>query len=59
MSNSSSISECHLLAFADTRQLRLLHFWLFLGIYMAAVHCCATAGLPDGIVVMKGAMASN
>ena len=37
MSNSSSISEFLLLALADTRQLQLLHFWLFLGIYMAAL----------------------
>ena len=37
MSNSSSISEFLLLAFTDTRQLQLLHFWLFLGIYMAAL----------------------
>ncbi|XP_069629920.1 olfactory receptor 14J1-like [Haliaeetus albicilla] len=37
MSNSSSITEFLLLAFADTRQLQLLHFWLFLGIYLAAL----------------------
>ena len=37
MSNSSSISEFLLLAFTDTRQLQLLHFWLFLGIYLAAL----------------------
>ncbi|KFP91265.1 Olfactory receptor 14J1, partial [Apaloderma vittatum] len=30
MSNSSSISQFLLLSFADTRQLQLLHFWLFL-----------------------------
>ncbi|XP_052635752.1 olfactory receptor 14A16-like [Harpia harpyja] len=36
MSNSSSITEFLLLAFADTRELQLLHFWLFLGIYLAA-----------------------
>ncbi|XP_069630492.1 olfactory receptor 14J1-like [Haliaeetus albicilla] len=36
MSNSSSITEFLLLPFADTRQLQLLHFWLFLGIYLAA-----------------------
>ncbi|KAM6044696.1 olfactory receptor 14C36-like [Theristicus caerulescens] len=35
MSNSSSITHFLLLAFADTRELRLLHFWLFLGIYLA------------------------
>ncbi|XP_035427496.1 olfactory receptor 14C36-like [Cygnus atratus] len=37
MSNSSSITEFLLLAFADTRQLQLLHFALFLGIYLAAL----------------------
>ncbi|CAM9143202.1 unnamed protein product [Bubo scandiacus] len=36
MSNSSSITEFLLLALADTRELQLLHFWLFLGIYLAA-----------------------
>ncbi|KAM9168766.1 olfactory receptor 14C36-like [Mergus octosetaceus] len=37
MSNSSSITEYLLLAFADTRELQLLHFGLFLGIYLAAL----------------------
>ncbi|XP_035169803.1 olfactory receptor 14C36-like, partial [Oxyura jamaicensis] len=37
MCNSSSITEFLLLAFADTRELRLLHFVLFLGIYLAAL----------------------
>ncbi|XP_049652990.1 olfactory receptor 14C36-like [Accipiter gentilis] len=37
MSNHSSITEFLLLAFADTRELQLLHFWLFLGIYLAAL----------------------
>ncbi|XP_035169564.1 olfactory receptor 14A16-like [Oxyura jamaicensis] len=37
MSNSSSISEFLLLPFADTRKLQLLHFVLFLGIYLAAL----------------------
>ena len=37
MSNSSSITEFLLLAFADTRELQLMHFWLFLGIYLAAL----------------------
>ncbi|XP_050196632.1 olfactory receptor 14C36-like [Myiozetetes cayanensis] len=32
MPNSSSISQFLLLAFADRRELQLLHFWLFLGI---------------------------
>ncbi|NWZ29754.1 O14AG protein, partial [Asarcornis scutulata] len=36
MSNSSSITEFLLLPFADTRELQLLHFALFLGIYLAA-----------------------
>ncbi|XP_064894637.1 olfactory receptor 14C36-like [Columba livia] len=36
MSNSSSITQFLLLAFTDTRELQLLHFWLFLGIYLAA-----------------------
>ncbi|XP_066841014.1 olfactory receptor 14C36-like [Anser cygnoides] len=37
MPNSSSVSEFLLLAFADTRELQLLHFALFLGIYLAAL----------------------
>ncbi|XP_066840611.1 olfactory receptor 14C36-like [Anser cygnoides] len=37
MSNSSSVSEFLLLGFADTRELQLLHFGLFLGIYLAAL----------------------
>ncbi|XP_064355536.1 olfactory receptor 14A16-like [Dromaius novaehollandiae] len=37
MSNSSSLNEFLLLAFADTRELQLLHFSLFLGIYLAAL----------------------
>ncbi|NXC25437.1 O14AG protein, partial [Campylorhamphus procurvoides] len=37
MSNSSSISQFILLAFTDTRELQLLHFWLFLGISPAAL----------------------
>uniref|UniRef100_A0A8V0XAA7 G-protein coupled receptors family 1 profile domain-containing protein n=1 Tax=Gallus gallus TaxID=9031 RepID=A0A8V0XAA7_CHICK len=37
MPNNSSISEFLLLALADTRQLQLLHFWLLLGIYLAAL----------------------
>ncbi|NXU92914.1 O14I1 protein, partial [Xiphorhynchus elegans] len=36
-SNSSSISQFLLLPFADTRELQLLHFWLFLGISLAAL----------------------
>ncbi|KAM6289031.1 olfactory receptor 14J1-like [Aegotheles albertisi] len=37
MSNSSSITQFLLLAFADRRELQLLHFWLFLGICLAAL----------------------
>ncbi|XP_074023783.1 olfactory receptor 14J1-like [Numenius arquata] len=37
MSNSSSITQFLLLAFADTRELQLLHFGFFLGIYLAAL----------------------
>ncbi|XP_066841146.1 olfactory receptor 14C36-like [Anser cygnoides] len=37
MSNRTAISEFLLLAFADTRELQLLHFGLFLGIYLAAL----------------------
>ncbi|XP_069630760.1 olfactory receptor 14A16-like [Haliaeetus albicilla] len=37
MSNSSSITQFLLLAFANTQELQLLHFWLFLGIYLAAL----------------------
>ncbi|XP_054043568.1 olfactory receptor 14J1-like [Rissa tridactyla] len=44
MSNSSSITEFLLLAFADTRELQLLHFGLFLGIYLAAL-------LANGLII--------
>ncbi|KAM6076504.1 olfactory receptor 14A16-like [Chlamydotis macqueenii] len=44
MFNSSSITEFLLLAFADTRELQLLHFWLFLGIYLAAL-------LGNGLII--------
>ncbi|XP_074023185.1 olfactory receptor 14A16-like [Numenius arquata] len=44
MSNSSSITVFLLLAFADTRELQLLHFWLFLGIYLAAL-------LSNGLII--------
>ncbi|XP_027598316.2 olfactory receptor 14J1-like, partial [Pipra filicauda] len=37
MSNSSSVSQFLLLAFADRRELQLLHFWLFLAISLAAL----------------------
>ncbi|XP_074875040.1 olfactory receptor 14A16-like [Buteo buteo] len=44
MSNGSSMTEFLLLAFADRRELQLLHFWLFLGIYLAAL-------LGNGLVI--------
>ncbi|XP_027487286.1 olfactory receptor 14J1-like [Corapipo altera] len=37
MSNSSSLPQFLLLAFADRRELQLLHFWLFLAISLAAL----------------------
>ncbi|XP_008934274.1 PREDICTED: olfactory receptor 14A16-like, partial [Merops nubicus] len=42
--NSSSTTEFLLLAFADRRELQLLHFWLFLGIYLAAL-------LGNGLII--------
>ncbi|NXK27859.1 O14J1 protein, partial [Arenaria interpres] len=50
MSNSSSITEFLLLAFADRRELQLLHFWLFLAIYLAAL-------LGNGLII--GAVACD
>ncbi|KAM7079682.1 olfactory receptor 14I1-like [Ciconia maguari] len=44
MSNSSSVTEFLFLAFADTRELQLLHFWLFLGICLAAL-------LGNGLII--------
>ncbi|XP_009871577.1 PREDICTED: olfactory receptor 14A16-like [Apaloderma vittatum] len=44
MSNSSSITQFLLLPFANTRDLQLLHFWLFLGIYLAAL-------LGNGLII--------
>ncbi|XP_074994953.1 olfactory receptor 14C36-like [Calonectris borealis] len=44
MPNTSSITHFLLLAFADTRELQLLHFWLFLGIYLAAL-------LGNGLII--------
>ncbi|XP_067173134.1 olfactory receptor 14C36-like [Apteryx mantelli] len=44
MSNSSSLNELLLLAFAETRELQLLHFSLFLGIYLAAL-------LSNGLII--------
>ncbi|KAM6107439.1 olfactory receptor 14J1-like [Phoenicopterus ruber ruber] len=44
MSNRSSITQFLLLAFADTRELQLLTFWLFLGVYLAAL-------LGNGLII--------
>ncbi|NWX94661.1 O14J1 protein, partial [Nothoprocta pentlandii] len=44
MSNSSSFNEFLLMAFADKRELQLLHFSLFLAIYLAAL-------LANGLVI--------
>ncbi|KAF1506960.1 Olfactory receptor 14I1, partial [Megadyptes antipodes antipodes] len=44
MSNGSSITQFLLLAFADTRELQLLTFWLFLGIYLSAL-------LGNGLII--------
>ncbi|KAM9211405.1 olfactory receptor 14A16-like [Leptosomus discolor] len=44
MSNGSSITEFLLLTFADTRELQLLTFGLFLGIYLAAL-------LGNGLII--------
>ncbi|XP_065509353.1 olfactory receptor 14A16-like [Caloenas nicobarica] len=44
MSNSSSITQFLLLPFTDTWELQLLHFWLFLGIYLAAL-------LGNGLII--------
>ncbi|KFV39412.1 Olfactory receptor 14I1, partial [Tyto alba] len=40
----SSVTEFLLLAFSGTRELQLLHFWLFLGIYLAAL-------LGNGLII--------
>ncbi|KAM6389852.1 olfactory receptor 14J1-like [Rhynochetos jubatus] len=44
MSNSSSITQFLLLAFAEMRELQLLHLCLFLGIYLAAL-------LGNGLII--------
>ncbi|XP_072705470.1 olfactory receptor 14J1-like [Ciconia boyciana] len=44
MSNGSSMNYFLLLAFPDTRDLQLLMFWLFLGIYLAAL-------LGNGLII--------
>ncbi|NWW47471.1 O14I1 protein, partial [Pedionomus torquatus] len=43
-SNDSCITHFLLLAFTETRELQLLHFWLFLGIYLAAL-------LGNGLII--------
>ncbi|XP_052655568.1 olfactory receptor 14I1-like [Harpia harpyja] len=45
MSNSSSITQFLLLASANMRELQLLHFWLFLGIYLAVL-------LGNGLIII-------
>ncbi|KFP09770.1 Olfactory receptor 14J1, partial [Egretta garzetta] len=50
MSNSSSITHFLLLAFADTRELQLLPFWLFMGISLAAL-------LGNGLIITAVAFA--
>ncbi|XP_069735179.1 olfactory receptor 14A16-like [Phaenicophaeus curvirostris] len=45
MSNSSSITKVFLLAFTDTRELQLFQFWIFLGIYLAAL-------LGNGLIII-------
>ncbi|XP_054664004.1 olfactory receptor 14J1-like [Grus americana] len=45
MPNSSSITHFLLLAFAESRDLQLLHFCLFLGIYLAAL-------LSNGLIII-------
>ncbi|KAM9604146.1 olfactory receptor 14A16-like [Morphnus guianensis] len=44
MSNSSSNTQFHLLVFGNTRELQLLHFWLFLGIFLVAL-------LANGLII--------
>ncbi|KAM6225540.1 olfactory receptor 14C36-like [Spheniscus humboldti] len=44
MSNGSSVTQFLLLAFTDRRELQLLTFWLFLGIYLAAL-------LGNGLII--------
>ncbi|KAM6107520.1 olfactory receptor 14J1-like [Phoenicopterus ruber ruber] len=44
MPNGSSITQFLLLAFTETRELQLLTFWLFLGIYLAAL-------LGNGLII--------
>ncbi|XP_030330372.1 olfactory receptor 14A16-like [Strigops habroptila] len=48
MANGSSITHFLLLPFADTRELQLWHFWLFLGISLAAL-------LGNGLIITSTA----
>ncbi|XP_030330189.1 olfactory receptor 14C36-like [Strigops habroptila] len=48
MSNGSSITHFLLLPFADTRELQLWHFWLFLGISLAVL-------LGNGLIITSTA----
>ncbi|KAM8995924.1 olfactory receptor 14J1-like [Ara ararauna] len=48
MSNGSSITQCLLLPFADTRELQLWHLWVFLGI-------CLPALLDNGLIITSTA----
>ncbi|NWV01739.1 O14I1 protein, partial [Upupa epops] len=52
MSNSSSITQFLLLSFAETRELQLLHFGLFLVIYLAVL-------LGNGLVITTIAWDQN
>ncbi|XP_039244347.1 olfactory receptor 14J1-like, partial [Pipra filicauda] len=52
MSNSSSLTQFLLLAFADRRELQLLHFWLFLAISLAAL-------LANGLILSAVACAHH
>ncbi|KAM6228041.1 olfactory receptor 14A16-like [Porphyrio hochstetteri] len=45
MANNSSISQLLLMVFTNTRELQLLHFWIFLGIYLAAL-------LGNGLIII-------
>ncbi|NWX68390.1 O14I1 protein, partial [Alca torda] len=44
MSNGSSITQFLFLTFSDMWELQLLHFWIFLGIYLAAL-------LGNGLII--------
>ncbi|NXK76990.1 O14I1 protein, partial [Amazona guildingii] len=48
MSNGSSTTQFLLLAFADAPELQLLHFWLFLDIYLAPL-------LGNGLIIITTA----